>query len=68
MEEIYVMQPESEMVRMYAKMYHTLFNAITDALEAMKRDETARHILIAAQKETEELYMNWTEDPETRDP
>ena len=63
MEEIYVIQPESETIRMYSKMYHVLFNAITDALEVIKWDETARQILIAAQKEAEETYMDWKEDP-----
>ena len=36
---------------MYRKMYYTLFNAVTDALEAMEQQNygQARELLIAAQ-------------------
>ena len=42
-----------------AKMYRLLFNAITDALRELDAgDETAAGaLLIAAQQETEEQYM-----------
>ena len=45
---------------MYQKMYTTLFNAITDALELMEDREydAARLRLMAAQQETEELYIS----------
>lgn len=41
------------------ELYHILFNAITDAVEAMKRMDfgKAREILIAAQQKTEEAYI-----------
>ena len=44
---------------MYQKMYTTLFNAITDALELMEDHEfEAAHLkLMAAQRESEELYI-----------
>ena len=44
----------------YQKMYTTLFNAITDALEQMKSQNfgTAQETLIAAQQEAEEIYMS----------
>ena len=45
---------------MYKKMYTTLFNAVTDALELMEdRQFEAAHLkLIAAQRETEEIYIS----------
>ena len=54
---------------MYPKMYTTLFNAITAALEMLpKGDCTAvvRLILEDAQREAEEIFMNW--DWEKGDP
>ena len=44
----------------YEKLYHLLFNAITDALEQMKSQNfgTAKETLITAQQEAEELYMS----------
>ena len=44
---------------MYQKMYTTLFNAITDALELMEDHEfEAAHLkLTTAQQESEELYI-----------
>ena len=44
----------------YQKMYTTLFNAITDALEQMESQNfgTAKETLITAQQEAEELYMS----------
>ena len=49
---------------MYKKMYYTLFNAVTDALEAMAQQNygQARALLIAAQQQSEEIYMDGEED------
>ena len=43
----------------YEKMYHLLFNAITDALEQIEQQNfgSAKDLLIAAQQEAEEIYM-----------
>ena len=43
----------------YQKMYHILFNAVTDAVEVLEKQdaETARSILIQGQQRTEELYI-----------
>ena len=43
----------------YEKMYHLLFNAITDALEQMEKQNlgSAKDLLTTAQQKTEELYM-----------
>ena len=44
----------------YEKLYHLLFNAITDALEQMEQQNygTAKETLITAQQEAEELYRS----------
>ena len=44
----------------YQKMYTALFNAITDAVENMEQANygTAKQLLVQAQQQTEELYMN----------
>ena len=44
----------------YEKLYHLLFNAITDALEQMEKQNfgTAKETLIAAQQQAEEIYMS----------
>ena len=44
----------------YEKLYHLLFNAITDALEQMEQQNygTAKDTLITAQQEAEEIYMS----------
>ena len=44
----------------YEKLYHLLFNAITDALEQMEQQNygTAKETLITAQQEAEEIYMS----------
>ena len=44
----------------YQKMYTTLFNAMTDAIENLEKLNcgTAKEILIQAQQKTEELYIN----------
>ena len=43
----------------YEKLYHLLFNAITDALDKVDAGETeaARFLLIRAQQEAEEQYL-----------
>ena len=43
----------------YKKLYFHLFNAVTDAIEEITIGDvlTARDILINAQQETEEMYM-----------
>jgi len=43
----------------YAKLYHILFNAITDALEELEKQNygMVRERLIAAQQKTEDLYI-----------
>ena len=45
---------------MYQKMYTTLFNAVTDALELMEDQEfEAAHLkLMAAQRKTEQIYIS----------
>ena len=44
----------------YEKLYHLLFNAITNALEQMEQQNygTAKETLITAQQEAEEIYMS----------
>ena len=44
----------------YEKMYHLLFNAITDALEQIEQQNfgNAKDLLIAAQQEAEEINMS----------
>lgn len=48
---------------MFKQMYFLLFNRITDAIEALRRgnSEKAREILIRAQQDAEELYVEGTE-------
>ncbi len=43
----------------FEKMYHLLFNAITDALEQMEKQNlgSAKDLLTTAQQKTEEIYM-----------
>ena len=49
----------------YRKLYHLLFNAITDALENIEagEPETARFLLIRAQQQAEEQYLTAEDDP-----
>ena len=49
---------------MYRKMYYTLFNAVTDALNAMEQQNygQARALLVAAQQQSEEIFMDSGED------
>lgn len=46
---------------MYQKMYTTLFNAVTEALRFLSEgDQTsAKWLLEEAQRETENLFMDW---------
>ena len=43
----------------YKPMYFTLFNGLTDALDALNRGDIsqAKEMLILAQQEGEEIYM-----------
>ena len=43
----------------YQKLYTTLFNSITDAIELLDRLEftSAKEVLISAQQKAEELYI-----------
>ena len=47
----------------YEKLYHLLFNAITDALEQMDAQNygEAKETLISAQQKTEEIYIDSAE-------
>ncbi|MBQ4582767.1 MAG: hypothetical protein IJB04_05970 [Oscillospiraceae bacterium] len=49
---------------MYRTMYYTLFNAVTDALNAMEQQNygQARALLVAAQQQSEEIFMDSDED------
>lgn len=51
---------------MYRKMYCLLFNAITTAIEELRKNNygNAESILIQAQKEAEEEYISNEEKPE----
>ena len=48
------------MDELYKELYFHLFNQITDALEEMERQNfgRSRDILIRAQQEAEEVYLN----------
>ena len=48
----------------YQALYYKLFNAFTDILEALEAQNygQAKALLIAAQQETEELYINTEKD------
>ena len=43
----------------YTKLYHLLFNAITDALEQMNAQNfgSAKEALVSAQQKAEEIYI-----------
>ena len=45
---------------LYKQLYYRLFNALTDAIECIETNDMirARDILIRAQQETEEIYMD----------
>ena len=44
----------------YKQMYYTLFNCVSDAIEALRQGKTlsAQSILIKAQQNTEEIYIS----------
>lgn len=46
--------------QLYKDLYHTIFNAATDAIRALDRGEAANAaaILIRAQQEAEERYLS----------
>ena len=48
----------------YKKMYHTLFNAITDALRLLEKGNSAEAIALLkqAQQSTEEQYIEAAEE------
>ena len=52
----------------YYHMYYHLFNALTDALEAIEAQNfgQAKDILILAQQETEEMFMDEDVQEENR--
>ena len=54
------------MVKMYRKMYTTLFGAVTEALELMARAQyiDAEAVLKKGQLETERLFILWEEQGE----
>lgn len=54
----------------YHPLYHKLFNACTDALECLERQNfgQARERLIAAQQEVEDAYLNQADSPEQAEP
>jgi len=49
----------------YQKAYYLLFNAITDALEALEQQNfgQAKQGLISAQQRAEEIFMNDETEP-----
>ena len=55
---IHWQQPKEDFMD-YKKLYFHLFNAVTDALQAMEQQNygQASTILISAQQETEEMYL-----------
>ena len=50
---------------MYNRMYTRLFNAVTDALVEMERQNfgAAHQLLVQAQQDCEDIYLD-TEEPE----
>ena len=48
---------------LYSKMYYTLFNAVTDAIELLQQGKNgqAESLLIAAQQATEEIFIEFEE-------
>ena len=52
----------------FPKYYTCLFNRITDALEAIREQNyiKAQDILIKAQQDAEEMYLDDTDDEEER--
>ena len=52
----------------YSALYHIMFNAATDAVEAVSQGEAehARELLIAAQQRCEEEYVSDCSNARTR--
>lgn len=50
----------------YQKLYSTIYNAVTDAIEEMKETRycKAMEILILAQQKTEEMYITADDEKE----
>ena len=48
----------------YRKMYHVLFNGVTQAIRQLENDDVlgAAQTLITAQQQTEEIYMDTAEE------
>ena len=48
----------------YQQLYYLMFNAATDAIEAIDKQkiESARHILVSSQCLAEEKYIQMAED------
>ena len=44
-------------LELYKNMYHRVFNAATDVIR-ISEDDTAKRILIKAQQDAEEIYIN----------
>ncbi len=44
-------------LELYKKMYYMIFNAVTDVIEITDND-ISKHILIKAQQDAEEIYVN----------
>ena len=44
-------------LELYKKMYHIVFNAITDVIKRTD-DDIVKHILVKAQQKAEEIYIN----------
>ena len=55
------------MTELYEKMYHRLFNAITDALRLLEEGNIweAKKLLMDVQGETEEMYMSYEDDKDS---
>lgn len=54
----------------YQPLYHKLFNACTDALDALEHQNfgQAKERLISAQQEAEDTYLNQADFPEQAEP
>ena len=52
---------------LYRKMYYSLFNHLTDAIELLQRMELAPaiNLLMDAQQETEKLYIESEQPPKS---
>lgn len=54
---------------MYKKMYHILFNGITDVLEMLETGNVwdAKKALMEAQCQAEEVYISWNGSEEDKE-